>query len=111
MREVSGGDSSYERLVTEQFLELLPADLSSIETAWQQHDIATIKQLAHNLKTTISVMGLNNLLQPYLDALEYNELTDEAFQQTFAALQQLSNAAMEEAQAFYASLDRDELPG
>jgi hypothetical protein len=82
---------------------LLPADLAAIETARQQHDIATVKQLAHNLKTTISVMGLNNLLQPYLDALEYNELNDEAFQQTFAALQQLSKAAMEEARAFYAS--------
>jgi signal transduction histidine kinase/ActR/RegA family two-component response regulator/uncharacterized protein YihD (DUF1040 family) len=104
MREISGGDASYEKLVTEQFLELLPADLAGIETAWQQGDTATVRRLAHNLKTTISVMGLNKLLHPYLNALEYEQLTNEDFQQGFAALQQLSEAAMVEARTFYASL-------
>ncbi len=104
MKEVSGGDSSYEKLVTEQFLELLPADLATMKAAWQQGDRETVKRTAHNLKTTISVMGLNPLLQPYLDALEYGELEEDEFQRTFASLANFSAAAMEEASAYYASL-------
>ena len=103
MKEVSGGNIEYEKTVTEQFIEAIPEDLTAIEKAWQQHDITTLKQLAHNMKTTISVMGLNEILQPHLDTIEYELLTEESFQQQLEAVKSILNASIHEAKVFYAS--------
>ena len=103
MKEVSGGNMEYEKTVTEQFIETIPGDLTAIEKAWQQHDITTLKQLAHNMKTTISVMGLNEILQPHLDTIEYELLTDERFQQQLESVKSILNASIHEAKVFYAS--------
>jgi signal transduction histidine kinase/CheY-like chemotaxis protein len=70
MKEVSAGNTEYEKAVTGQFLEAIPGELQALEQAWQQKDSVTLKQVAHNMKTTISVMGLNHLLEEELDSIE-----------------------------------------
>lgn len=104
MKEVSGGNAAYEKTVTEQFMEVLPEDLDAIEKAWHQNDITRVRQLAHNMKTTISVMGLNELLQPYLDLFEYEELNEQVFTDKFSALKSVCEASLKEASQFYTSL-------
>jgi CheY-like chemotaxis protein len=104
MKEVSAGNIEYEKTVTEQFMEAVPEDVAALQKAWQQNDTATLRQVAHNMKTTVSVMGLNELLQPQLDALEYEDLTEDKFKQQLQALSSVLSAAVEEAKLFYASL-------
>lgn len=104
LREVSAGDQDYEKLVTGQFLEMMPVALETMARAWKENDLTTLQRTAHNLKTTISVMGLNEQLQPTLDALEYNTQTEESFHTLFATLQSICQPALEEARHFYASL-------
>jgi signal transduction histidine kinase/CheY-like chemotaxis protein len=70
MKEVSAGNTEYEKAVTGQFLEAIPSELQALEQAWQQQDGETMKRVAHNMKTTISVMGLNALLEADLDSIE-----------------------------------------
>jgi hypothetical protein len=70
MKEVSAGNTEYEKAVTGQFLEAIPGELQALEQAWQQQDGETMRQVAHNMKTTISVMGLNSLLGADLDSIE-----------------------------------------
>ena len=103
MKEVSNGNTDYERTVTEQFIEAIPVDLTEIENAWQRNEITQMRQLAHNLKTTVSVMGLNELLQPSLDALEYKKLGKEKFSTIFLQLKTICEASVEEAKQFYAN--------
>ncbi len=104
MKEISNGNKEYEKAVTEQFLESMPAELEKMEVSWKQGSTAEVQQTAHNLKTTVSVMGLNQLLQPHLDALEYETLSGQAFYEQFDALQAISKAAITEAKMFYAEL-------
>lgn len=101
MREISGGNTVYEKTVTEQFIEAIPEDLAAIEKAWQTNDISQLRQLAHNMKTTVSVMGLNEKLQPFLDTLEYENLTEEIFQLNFLSVTSICNEALAEATQFY----------
>jgi CheY-like chemotaxis protein/two-component sensor histidine kinase len=101
MKEVSGGNMEYEKTVTGQFIEAIPNDLQEIEAAWQDNSLALLRQLAHNMKTTVSVMGLNELLQPYLDAIEYDNLDAEIFNTKFSAVKLICTAALEEAKHFY----------
>jgi signal transduction histidine kinase/DNA-binding NarL/FixJ family response regulator len=104
MREISGGNTAYEKTVTEQFIEAIPEDIVALENAWQNNDIDGIRQLAHNMKTTISVMGLNHALQPFLDVLEYQDLTEDSFRQTQLSINSICTASLAEAQHFYSTL-------
>ena len=104
MREVSGGNMDYEKTVTQQFIEAIPGDLKDIEKAWQHKDLMNLRQLVHNMKTTISVMGLNELLRPYLDSLEYDDLDETSFRSSYDALQSFCIASLQEANDFYSTL-------
>ena len=104
MKEVSGGNIDYEKTVSEQFIEAIPEDLAAMEKAWQNNDTVRLRQLAHNMKTTVSVMGLNEVLQSYLDAIEHETLSKESFQQNFSSLKLICDAAVVEAQHFYSAL-------
>ena len=104
MKEVSGGNIEYEKTVTEQFIEAIPGDLQLIEKAWQDNHISDLRQLAHNMKTSVSVMGLNEVLQTHLDALEYEILNEEAFRNKFLSVKSICEASVEEAKYFYTTL-------
>ena len=104
MKEVSGGNIEYEKTVTEQFIEAIPGDLQLIEKAWQDNHISDLRQLAHNMKTTVSVMGLNEVLQTHLDTLEYEILNEEAFRDKFLSVKSICEASVEEAKYFYTTL-------
>lgn len=104
MKEISGGNLDYEKTVTAQFIEVIPEDLKAFEKAWENNDREQLRQLAHNMRTTISVMGLNEILQPHLDNLEYKNLTESDFQQTLSSVKSICMASVAEAQQFYATL-------
>ena len=101
MKEVSGGNTNYEKTVTQQFIEAIPEDLLEIEKAWQNNEINQLRQLAHNMKTTVSVMGLNEALQLHLDTMEYDNLTEQNFQHQLSSITFICNKALAEAKEFY----------
>ena len=101
MKEVSNCNIDYEKTVTEQFLEIIPTDLYALENAWQQKNIYELKRLAHNMKSSVSIMGLHEILQPYLAALEYEELNAHTFKKNFNSLKIICTNAVEEAKHFY----------
>ncbi|MEO6290108.1 MAG: response regulator [Ginsengibacter sp.] len=104
MREVSGGNVKYERTVTEQFIDIIPHDLLMLEKYWQDGHIGNMRQQAHNMKTTVSVMGLNEALQPYLDSIEYEDLSEESFKDTYLSLKLICDESIREARHFYSIL-------
>jgi signal transduction histidine kinase/CheY-like chemotaxis protein len=105
MKQVSNGNVEYEKTVTRQFLEVIPLDLEDILEAWSAKDMQSVHRLAHNMKTTVSVMGLNSLLQPWLDKLEYHDLSDSDFNNAYLALRSACTSAIEEAKSFLGSLE------
>jgi len=90
--------------VTKQFMEIIPADLSVLQKAWQEGNISLIRQTAHNMKTSISVMGLNDSLNPYLDRLEYDEMDSTTFNDNFSHLAHFCDVSLKEARQFYTTL-------
>ncbi|MFT3750605.1 MAG: response regulator [Agriterribacter sp.] len=104
MREISMGNTEYEKAVTEQFIEIIPGDLETLKQCWQTGNTAELKQTAHNMKTSVSVMGLTDTLQPYLDPLEHEALTEASFQQYYTSLENICMKALAEAKKLYDSL-------
>jgi CheY-like chemotaxis protein len=104
MKEISNGNIEYEKDVTAEFITSMPEEIKSIAVSWQLKDMETLRRSAHNMKTTISVMGLNEKLNGLLDKLEYEELSDEQFRSIFATLRLIADAAMREARKFSTAL-------
>lgn len=104
MKEVSSGDKEYEQTVTTQFIEAIPEDLARLQQSWQTGDHASVKRIAHNMKTTVSIMGLDTVLQPFLDQLEHDQLDNASFAAAFAGLQEKCMAALDEANHFLTTL-------
>ena len=104
MMEVSNGNIEFEKTVTKQFIEAIPEDLLAIEKAWKEEEIIKLQQLAHNMKTTVSIMGLTELLHPQLDYLECKALTAESFQVNFSFLKIICKDSVAEAKHFLTTL-------
>lgn len=105
LREVSVRDAQYERLVTQQFLDMLPADLLRMRDAYLKGD-PLYRKIAHDLKTTISVMGLNPLMDQWLEEIEQGIDDLQRFYICYHQLQEISKLAVEEATDFLHSLDK-----
>lgn len=104
MKEVSRGNLLYEKTVTRQFIETIPNNLTTLKKAWKEQDITLLQQTAHNMKTTISVMGLNNLLNVHLDFLEAETLTATGFDTHFTAINNVCTVSIAEANTFLTTL-------
>jgi len=100
MKELSNGNTAFEKEVTEEFIQSVPESIQSIETAWEKKDTKEISHLAHNLKSTIAIMGLTDQLSGYLDFLEYQQYSEEEFAKQFDRLKSICLSAVSEAVQF-----------
>lgn len=102
LKTLSKGDTEFELAMLQQFVTQLPEDLGALKKAIQAEDVATIRSTAHNLKTTISFIGLDGILYPILEPLESldpNNYQPALVAEKFATLRELSLKAMEETMA------------
>lgn len=104
MQQVSNGNKEYEKTVTEHFIEIIPQNIATLENALDANDFDTIKLVAHNMKTTVSVMGLTQALQPFLDTLEFENYDETILRENISSVKKICVNALEDANTFYASL-------
>lgn len=107
MREISNGDAVYEKLVTEQFLHLMPRELEALSAAAGRHDPIEIRRIAHGIKTTISIMGLNALLDEPLDVLESGTAGTKEMAGPVAQVLNICKEALGEAGIFYGKFQKE----
>jgi CheY-like chemotaxis protein len=72
LKEVSGGNTGFETSMIEQFLQQVPGELEAMQEAFHKANYPELTHVAHNLKTSVSFMGLANKLDHYLDYIEIN---------------------------------------
>lgn len=101
MEQLSMGNKNYEKELTGLFIETIPAELTAVKNSWNESDITKLRHLAHNLKTSVSVMGLEEDLLPTLDSLEFDDLDTESFLEKFAHLEQVCLSALSEAKMLF----------
>lgn len=104
IKEISNGDSCYEKQATNQFLSLVPDALKSLLAASREDNPALLKRVAHNLKSTISIMGMDVALSDDLDALVYGDHDQASQQKRIIRVESVCREAMAEAQAFLTTL-------
>ncbi|GAA4446595.1 hypothetical protein GCM10023091_40010 [Ravibacter arvi] len=102
LRTVSNGDTAYERMMTAQFMKVLPEQLEALTAAFECGDRRSVSRIAHSLKTTVSVMGLDSHLKRNLDALENGERTGR---DVLCHVQRVAGAALKEAKVYLEGLE------
>lgn len=104
MKEISRGNIQYEKQVTAQFLELIPQALAGIDKALLNNDFTAVGPIAHDLKTSMSIMGMTDEMERILDQLEYGKEKQELIRHA-ALLKMHCNMAMQEAAHYYQFLN------
>lgn len=100
LHDLSKGNLHFEKTMLEQFIAQLPEELSLLKKAVVAEDITAIRANAHNLKTTVSFIGLEAHLYPILEPLEKlqeNNYHPNVVAGQFNTLKQLCIQAVQEA--------------
>lgn len=88
MKSISNGDRDFERTVTQQFSDKVPAHLQELKSAYENKDFKITKLRAHDLKSSVAIMGLLPLLEENLNILE---LTNDENPVSKQALEEISD--------------------
>lgn len=70
LKSISNDDKDFERTVTQQFLDKVPTHLQEMKLVYENKDFKLLKLRAHDLKSSVAIMGLLPLLEEKLDILE-----------------------------------------
>jgi len=101
---VSGGNKAYEQEATEKFLTAIPIAVETLVHSVRGAEEAKVRAMAHNLRSTISVMGLNEKLYPMLDELEYGKGDPKIWSEAADRVREICRGALAEAKLFLRSL-------
>ncbi|SEI44254.1 Signal transduction histidine kinase [Dyadobacter koreensis] len=100
MKEISKGNVGYEKIVTEQFIQCMPEDVSGLQSAFEKKDFTKLNQIAHNMKTSVAIMGLLPKLETLLDKLEYAAAETSDVQKTITEVTIICIKGVREAEHF-----------
>ena len=105
LKSISNGDKDFERTVTQQFLDKVPTHLQELKMAYENQDFKLLKLRAHDLKSSVAIMGLLALLEEKLNVLE---LTAEQNPASKLALEEVKDILLKsffETKLFMQSID------
>ncbi|GGE67182.1 response regulator receiver domain-containing protein [Pedobacter psychrotolerans] len=75
LKDISKGDAKFEKEITEKFLIFIDEHLKDLKQNLTLGFIDKFKMTAHQALSTIYIMGLNNLLEKPLKAIENENLS------------------------------------
>ncbi len=100
MHSISGGNTAFEKTVTQQFINNILPHLQELRAAYQNQDFALVKHRAHDFKTSIAMLGLLDLLEEKLDMLELVSETNASADQVIKELESILIIATAEAKIY-----------
>jgi len=104
MKDISKGNLIYEKKVISQFITFIPQDLIALQEAYQQQDFKKINTVAHNMKTSVAIMGLLPILKACLDILEFSNADTPAVSTAIAELDSICKNAVTESRHLLESM-------
>lgn len=104
MKSISNEDKDFERTVTQQFLDKVPSHLQELESAYENKDFKLLKLRAHDLKSSVAIMGLLPLLEEKLSILELTAEENPVSKQALEGVKSILLKSFSETQIFLKSL-------
>ena len=104
MKSISNEDKDFERTVTQQFLDKVPTHLQERKLAYDNKDFKFVKLRAHDLKSSVAIMGLLSLLEEKLNILELTNDENPASKQALEEVKDVLLKSFFEAKLFLKSI-------
>lgn len=104
MQSVSGGSKTFEQTVTSQFINNVPKHLQLLKTAYQEDDFKIVKLRAHDLLSSVAIMGLLPILEEKLELLEMTTEKNTVIEKTLNDVNNIITHALSEAETFSKTL-------
>jgi len=102
---LSCGDTEFEAKMIQIYLNQIPGNIAFLEDAIARLDYADVKYMAHNLKSSMPISGLNSLL-PYLATLEDQALENKIALSTIAEFETVKQTILRSCTSLQKYLDR-----
>lgn len=100
MHTISGGNKDFEQTVTQQFIDKMPDHLQELDTAYQKRDFTVVKLRAHDLKSSVAIMGLLPAVEEKLNLLEKTTEQNMTAEQALQDVKNIIVSAIREAEIF-----------
>lgn len=103
LRELSGGSTQFEINMVEQFLQQVPLEVKRLTEAFDRKNYREIARIAHNLRTSVSFMGLSERLDSHLDYIENNagvQTENSTLQHEIRTVSEICSQAFSEAKKY-----------
>jgi CheY-like chemotaxis protein len=100
INKYSGGDMAFRKEMIKEFIDVVPSSINSLETAINQGNFSMIRNLAHDMKTTIHVMGLTGVIGHLLQQMVIYANSNSGLlniSQIFGEIKQVCSLAVQEA--------------
>jgi len=97
LKEVSMGDAGFEQEMATKFIAIISDDLAALKQALLTHNYPQLKRVAHQMLSTISVMGLGAKISNSLRSIEFDDLSEEQLKQQVQLVTAICTKAKEEA--------------
>lgn len=110
LQELTAGKKSFQINLTSKFVTQLPEELQALEAAFSQNDYEKVRQLAHNMQTSVSFMGLTEKLRiplSYIEEYVFQERESKTIANHFLIIKTVCLQALEEAQSFLNALKEE----
>jgi signal transduction histidine kinase/DNA-binding NarL/FixJ family response regulator len=109
MQSVSVGNTDFEQTVTQQFIDNLPPHLEELTAAYQNQNFAGVKLRAHDMKSSVAIMGLLPLLQEKLELLENTADQNPMSEKALEEVKNIILSSISEAEKFLQQLQNLQL--
>jgi len=108
LKSISNGDQDFEKTVTQQFLDLVPTHLQELKMAYDTNDFKFLKLRAHDLKSSVAIMGLFPLLEENLNILERTHEENPSSRQALEEVKDVLLKSFFETKLFLKSISKKE---
>lgn len=105
--ELSGGNIDFKKTMISQFIAQVPDELNQLEAFLERKDYLSAKQTAHNLKTSVSFLGLTDKLESPLNYIEDRILIEKdslLIAEAISSVKKICANAMQEAKIYLSRL-------
>ncbi|WP_025143775.1 response regulator [Pedobacter jeongneungensis] len=100
LREISMGDSDFEREMAEKFITIISDELIHLVNSLEKENYEELKRTVHKMKSTVYLMGLRPRLNLALESVEYDNLTQDEFKHHIDLIVSVCKKAKEEVCVF-----------
>ncbi|SHK54844.1 Signal transduction histidine kinase [Epilithonimonas mollis] len=104
MKSISNGDTDFEKTVTQQFLDKVSTHLQELKSAYDHKDFKLLKLRAHDLKSSVAIMGLLPLLEEKLNNLELTNEENTTSKRALEDTERILLKSLYEAKLFLTSI-------